>query len=73
MDYMKTLMQTDNLLSNQYKNLRDVFSQKYREGGFKGYYTGLGVMLLRAIGVNAGTLFAFECSMRVLGRSSESE
>jgi hypothetical protein len=29
-DYMKTLMQTDNLENNKYKNLRDVFKQRLK-------------------------------------------
>jgi hypothetical protein len=29
-DYMKTLMQTDNLDNKKYKNLRDVFKQRLK-------------------------------------------
>lgn len=68
-DYMKTLMQTDDLQNKKYKNLRDVFSQRLKEGGVKTFYKGLGVTLIRAIFVNAGAFFSFEVSMRALGRS----
>lgn len=72
-DYMKTLMQTDDLENKKYKNLRDVFFQRLKEGGVKTFYKGLGVTLIRAIFVNAGAFFSFEASMRALGRSESSE
>ncbi len=62
-------MQTDDLSNKKYKNLRDVFSQRYKEGGIKTFYKGLGVTLIRAVFVNAGAFFSFELSMRALGRS----
>lgn len=66
---MKTLMQTDNIENKKYVNLRSVFFSKLKDGGVKTFYRGLGVTLVRAIFVNAGGLFAFEFTMRVLGRS----
>jgi len=56
---MKTLMQTDDLANKKYKNLRDVFSQRMKEGGVKTFYKGLGVTLIRAVFVNAGAFFSF--------------
>lgn len=72
MDYMKTLMQTDNFESLKYKNLRDVFLDRLKTVGIKGFYTGIGVTLVRAVFVNAGGFAAFESSMRILGRSEDS-
>lgn len=66
-------MQTDDLSNKKYKNLRDVFFQRYKEGGIKTFYKGLGVTLIRAVFVNAGAFFSFELSMRALGRSEQSE
>lgn len=37
------------------------------EGGFKGYYRGLGPTLLRAFPVNASALWVYEGLMRTLG------
>lgn len=68
-DYMKTLLQTDNLESNNYKNARDVFVQRMKAGGVKTFYKGIGVTLVRAAFVNAGGFCAFEGSMRMMGRS----
>jgi solute carrier family 25 carnitine/acylcarnitine transporter 20/29 len=70
---MKTLMQTDDLENKKYKNMRDVFVQRLKEGGVKTFYKGLGVTLIRAIFVNAGAFFAFEGSMRAMGRTESSE
>jgi solute carrier family 25 carnitine/acylcarnitine transporter 20/29 len=56
---MKTLMQTDNLDNQKYKNLRDVFFQRLKEAGVKTFYKGLGVTLIRAVFVNAGAFFSF--------------
>lgn len=58
-DYIKTLMQTDNLEDKKYKNLLDVVSQRFKKEGIKTFYKGLGVALLRAIFVNAGAFFSF--------------
>lgn len=71
-DYMKTLMQTDDLENLKYRNLREVFRRRLSEGGVKTFYKGLGVTLIRAVFVNAGAFFSFEVSMRMLGRSEES-
>lgn len=69
LDYMKTLMQTDNLENKQFHSLRQVFKQRLREGGARTFYKGIGVTLMRAVFVNAGGLFSFELAMRALGRN----
>ena len=69
---MKTQMQIDNLDNLKYKNLRHVFNERVKEVGVKGFYTGIGVTLVRSVFVNAGGYLAFESSMRILGRSEDS-
>lgn len=71
-DYMKTLFQTDNLKDPKYKNLYDCFMQRIKKGGLKTFYKGLLVTVNRGFFVNAGGFFAFELSMRSLGRSENS-
>ena len=39
----------------------------YREAGFKGFYRGFGVCMLRAFPVNAAAVFTYEGLMRLLG------
>lgn len=72
-DYVKTIMQTDNLADRQYKGVMETISKRLAEGGVKTFYKGYLVCLLRAAPVNAGGFLAFEASMRVFGRSKESQ
>jgi len=60
-DYVKTLMQTDNLekTNAKYKGMIDCFSKEFKAGGLSTFYKGLGVAFLRAAFVNAGAFFSF--------------
>ncbi len=60
-DYVKTLLQTDELQSSkqQFKGMRDSFSRRFQAGGVGTFYKGIGVALWRAAFVNAGGFFAF--------------
>lgn len=69
-DYMKTLFQTDNLKKPEYSSLLDCFKKRIKAGGVSTFYKGMLVTLNRGFFVNAGGFFAFELSMRCLGRSS---
>jgi solute carrier family 25 carnitine/acylcarnitine transporter 20/29 len=39
----------------------------YREAGFRGFYRGFGVCMIRAFPTNAGATFMYEALMRLLG------
>jgi len=39
----------------------------YREAGFRGFYRGYGVCMLRAFPTNAGATFMYEALLRLLG------
>jgi hypothetical protein len=69
-DYIKTLMQTDELESDKsrYKNVRHCIRSRFKHGGLGTFYKGLGVTLFRAAFVNAGGFFAFESTLRLLGK-----
>jgi solute carrier family 25 (mitochondrial carnitine/acylcarnitine transporter), member 20/29 len=73
MDYVKTLLQTDNLEKGKFKGMLDVYKNQYRLGGVSTFYKGLGVALYRSAPVNAGGLFAFEGTLRLLGKDEDSE
>lgn len=53
--------------------MRDVFIDRLKKEGIKGFYKGIGVTLYRACFVNAGGFLAFESTMRVLGRNEDSQ
>lgn len=44
---------------------------KYREEGFKTFFKGLGVTMLRSFPVNGAGFVAFEVTMNSLGRQSD--
>lgn len=69
-DYIKTLLQTDNIDRKQakYSSVIDCAKQRYQAAGLGTFYKGLGVALYRAAAVNAGGFFAFESCSRVLGK-----
>lgn len=72
LDYLKTLAQTDDLKKPKYKNLLDCFLRNMKEGGVGTFYKGFLITLNRGFFVNAGGFFAFELSMRSLGRDENS-
>lgn len=63
-------MQTDELQASkqQYKSMRDCFARRFKDGGMGTFYKGIGVTLWRAALVNAGGFFAFESTLRFLGK-----
>lgn len=60
-DYVKTLLQTDELVKGKekFKGIRDCAKQRFKAGGFRTFYKGIGVTLIRSAAVNAGGFFAF--------------
>lgn len=71
-DYVKTLVQTDDLKSPRYKSIIDCFIKNMKEGGIGTFYKGLLIAVNRGFFVNAGGFVAFELSMRSLGRDESS-
>jgi solute carrier family 25 carnitine/acylcarnitine transporter 20/29 len=57
-DVVKSKMQTDGFVVGKdvkYKNMRAAFAATYREGGYRGFWKGIGPTLTRAMPVSAGT------------------
>jgi solute carrier family 25 carnitine/acylcarnitine transporter 20/29 len=71
-DYVKTLVQTDNLDNRKYSGMIDCINQR-RADGIRAFFRGYTVCMMRSIPVNAGGFFVFEMVMRWLGRSQKSE
>lgn len=67
-DYIKTLIQSDNLDKRKYKNAIDCVKIKYKEEGIRTFFKGLGVTMIRSFPVNGCGFMAFEFMMRKLGR-----
>jgi solute carrier family 25 carnitine/acylcarnitine transporter 20/29 len=71
-DYIKTLVQTDDLVKRKYSGMLDCYNQRKSEG-IKSFFRGYTVCMMRSVPVNAGGFFVFEMVMRWLGRSQKSE
>lgn len=70
-DYMKTLMQVDDLENRKYHGMIDCFRQN-KKFGWKSFFTGYGVTMIRSVPVNAGGFFTFELVMRLMKRGEAS-
>ena len=71
-DYIKTLVQSDDLKNRKYKGMIDCYNQR-KIDGLKSFFRGYSVCMMRSVPVNAGGFLAFELVMRELGRSHTSE
>ncbi len=61
MDYVKTLLQIDNLDKSKakYSGMIDCFKYQLKNAGISTFYKGISVALVRAAFVNAGAFFSF--------------
>lgn len=57
-DYIKTLVQTDDLANRKYSGMIDCFNKK-KADGYKSFFRGFSVCLARSVPVNAGGFFVF--------------
>ncbi len=69
LDYVKTLIQSDNLDARKYKSAYDCAKQRYRQQGWKTFYRGLGITLLRSFPVNGAGFVAFQYSLKSFNRN----
>ena len=68
-DSIKSKLQTDGFGKDaKYKGIIDCAKITMRTEGVAGFFRGFAPCMIRAAPVNAGTFFAFEMAMRVLGR-----
>jgi solute carrier family 25 carnitine/acylcarnitine transporter 20/29 len=58
-DYVKTVIQSQQIENIKYKSAIDCVIKKYKEEGVKTFFKGLGVTLLRSFPVNGLGFFAF--------------
>jgi len=58
-DYVKTLIQSQNINKKIYRSSLECSLIKYREEGFKTFFKGLGVTMLRSFPVNGAGFVAF--------------
>ena len=69
-DYVKTLMQSDKFGDFKYKSTMDCFAQEYKAHGFKAFYKGYLVCMLRSFPVNAALLGTYRVMQKLTGVTS---
>ena len=70
-DYIKTLMQSQNLEKLKYKNSWECAKEQYRLEGGRTFFKGLGITMLRSFPVNGVAFFSYEYVMRKMGWKKE--
>lgn len=70
-DYVKTLMQSQNLEKLKYKSSWDCAREQYRLEGSRTFFKGLGITMLRSFPVNGVAFFSYEYVMRKMGWKKE--
>ena len=70
-DYVKTVMQSQELGNLRYRNMWECAQHQYQNEGYKAFFKGLGITMLRSFPVNAVAFFSFEYLMRVMGWKKE--
>ena len=68
-DIVKSKLQADSLANPRYKGSLDCARQILQTEGVGGFYRGFAPCMLRAFPANAATFFAFEMTMRAIGRN----
>jgi solute carrier family 25 carnitine/acylcarnitine transporter 20/29 len=66
-DYIKTVMQSQELGQLRYRSIRHCATEHYRREGYRAFFKGLGVTMLRSFPVNGMAFFSFEYVMRFMG------
>lgn len=67
-DYVKTVIQSQPLSKIQYKSATECAKVNYRNHGFKTFFKGFGVTMMRSFPVNGAGFLSFEAMMRLTGR-----
>ncbi len=60
-------MQTDKLGDYKYKSVTDCFKQKYQQHGWKGFYKGYTICMMRSVPVNAVAIVVYRLMQRATG------
>lgn len=69
-DYVKTLMQSDKFGNFRYKGMVDCFRQQLNENGWKTFYKGYVICLMRSFPVNAAAIVTYRFMQKISQVSS---
>eukprot|EP01017_Pseudomicrothorax_dubius_P025841 TRINITY_DN2834_c0_g1_i2.p1 TRINITY_DN2834_c0_g1~~TRINITY_DN2834_c0_g1_i2.p1 ORF type:complete len:117 (-),score=19.51 TRINITY_DN2834_c0_g1_i2:10-360(-) len=65
-DVVKSRIQSDSFTAPKYQGMLDCFRKSFQEGGYRVFYKGFAICLLRAGPVNAGNFFFYEETMKLV-------
>ena len=66
-DYVKTLMQTDKLGDLKYKSMAQCFSEQFKLGGWRAFYKGYLICMMRSFPVNAAAIVVYRFMQKITG------
>jgi len=66
-DYVKTLMQSDNLSNLKYKTMGECFRDQYKSGGWRTFFKGYVICMMRSFPVNAAAVTVFRVMENLTG------
>jgi hypothetical protein len=66
-DYVKTLMQSDKFGEFRYKNMWQCFSEQFKQGGYRTFFKGYGICLMRSFPVNSAAITVYRFMQKVTG------
>ena len=69
-DYVKTMMQSDKFGEFRYKSMADCFVQQYRENGWRTFFKGYVICMMRSFPVNSAMMVTYRLMQRLSGVSS---
>ncbi len=70
-DYIKTVMQSQDLHNLRYRNSTHCALDQFRTEGYRAFFKGLGITMLRSFPVNGVAFLSFEWVMRTMGWKKE--
>ncbi len=65
-DYIKTVMQSQDLSQLRYRRTLECVTQQYTKEGYRCFFKGLGVTMLRSFPVSGVAFFSYEYVMRFM-------
>ncbi len=69
-DYVKTLMQSDKLGDFKYPTMASVFREQYRLGGWRVFFKGYLICMMRSLPVNSISVAIYRVMQRLTGHVS---
>lgn len=69
-DYVKTLMQSDKFGEFKYPNMISCFREQYRLGGWKTFFKGYVICMMRSFPVNAAAVATYRVMQKFTGHVS---